>query len=756
MKALKKTSFAVQAALLTASLGFAPVVFAQDAQPVAQDENFELERIMVTAQKRSQNAQEVPVSVAALSGEGLEVLGSSGMDVRQLSARIPSLLIESSFGRTFPRFYVRGLGNTDFDLLASQPVSLVYDDVVLENALLKGFPVFDIERVEVLRGPQGTLFGRNTPAGIVKFDSKKPTADFDAYVTASYGSFNSTNLEGAVGGALAEDVNGRVALLKQHRSDYIDNRAPGFEQEDQLGGYDEKAGRVQLAWNAADNLNVLFNYHFRDAKADARIFYANIIEKGTNNIIDGFDREVVQHDAGARNHQWVKMDGGSVKVEWDLGSHTITSVTGLESAEIYSVGDIDGGYGAAFLPDYMGPGFIPFPSETAAGMPDHQQFTQEIRFASNELGDLDYQVGAFFFDEDLTIENYSYDTLGGGVQNGLSRQNQVSKSWALFASADYQFNEKLNAVAGVRYSYDERDWDGQIIQHPFGGELLSEVRDIDDSQVSWDLSATYKFDDNINLYARVANGYRAPSIQGRSLLFGEAPTMANAETMLSFETGFKAQLLDNRARINGTIFHYTVSDQQLTAVGGENNGARLLNADKTEGYGFELETQFAVTQDFLVTAGISYNHTEIKDAGLLVAACGADCTILDPVKAGTKLAYIDGNSLPQSPEWIANMTARYSKEMFDGEVFVFTDWAYRSKVNFFLYEATEFTGDALLEGGVRVGYNWAVENTEYQVAAFVRNITDELQLTGAIDFNNLTGYVNEPRFVGIEFTANFF
>ena len=124
---------------------------------------------------------------------------SGGADIRGLSGRVPSLNIESSFGRTFPRFYIRGLGNTDFDLNASQPVSLVYDDVVLENPILKGFPAFDVDRIEVLRGPQGTLFGRNTPAGIVKFDTVKPGKGRN-YARISYGTYGTINAEGAVGG----------------------------------------------------------------------------------------------------------------------------------------------------------------------------------------------------------------------------------------------------------------------------------------------------------------------------------------------------------------------------------------------------------------------------------------------------------------------------------------------------------------------------------------------------------------------------
>ncbi len=143
------------------------------AQPAA-DQSEGVGDIVVTAQRREERLQDVPVSVATISEETLTAVNSGGADIRGLSGRVPSLNIESSFGRTFPRFYIRGLGNTDFDLNASQPVSLVYDDVVLENPILKGFPPFDVDRIEVLRGPQGTLFGRNTPAGIVKFDTMKP------------------------------------------------------------------------------------------------------------------------------------------------------------------------------------------------------------------------------------------------------------------------------------------------------------------------------------------------------------------------------------------------------------------------------------------------------------------------------------------------------------------------------------------------------------------------------------------------------
>ena len=752
MKLFGRTMLAtsVQAAIMSTALGFSATSLAEEVK----EEIVGIEVIQVTARKRTENVQDVPIAVSALSTKKMEILGSSGMDVRALSGKVPSLLIESSFGRTFPRFYIRGLGNTDFDLLASQPVSLVYDDVVLENSLTKGMPMFDLERVEVLRGPQGTLFGRNTTAGIIKVQSKKPTQDFDASVSGSIGSYGSTDFRLAVGGGLTDTLSARVSLLQQDRDDYIDNKAPGFEAKDQLGGYGETAGRIQLFWEPSDKFNALFNYHFRDAEADARVFRANIIKPGTNDLVSNFEREVVYQDAANRNKQTIEMSGASLKLSYDLGNHTLTSISGYESAEMFSVGDIDGGYGASFLP-YMGPGFIPFPSETGAKMPDHQQLTQEIRVSSNELGQLDYQFGFFYFDEDLTINNLSFDTLADGAQNGIAVQNMQTTAWAVFGSWDYELSDKLSLNGGLRYSNDERDWDGTLVQSPFGAPSFSEKSSVDDSQVSGDLSLSYKWTDETNLYARVARGYRAPSIQGRNLLFSGNATTADSETVLSGETGFKTVSSDNMARLDGAVFYYQVSDQQLTAVGGEGNLARLLNADKAVGYGFELDGELFINPDLVLTGSVSYNNTELQDGSIGVAPCGGGCTVTDPIR-GDGQAIIDGNSLPQSPEWISNIALRWSKEVENGELYVYTDWSYRSEVNFLLYESKEFIGDGLLEGGIRVGYQWSGDDAEYEVAAYGRNITDEEQLTGAIDFNNLTGYVNEPVFWGLEFKADFY
>jgi len=758
MKSLKKTAIAtiINAALLSAA-GTSVSAFAAE-EDTAKKSN-QLEVIQVTARKRVENAQEVPVAVSALQGDNLDAYSSAGMDIRFMSAKIPSLSIESSFGRSFPRFYVRGLGNTDFDLNASQPVSLVVDEVVQENAILKGFPVFDVERVEVLRGPQGTLFGRNTPAGLVKFDTAKPSQEFEGYGAVSYGSRGAVDTEGAVGGALTDRLSARVSLLWQDKDDYIDNQAPGFEAKDEQGGYTEKAARIQFLYEG-DDFTALLNYHTRDLDGSPIAFRANVIEAGSNDLVDNYEHDVVYQDAASRSTQQVESEGASLKLEWDISDeYTLTSISGWESAEIYSRADIDGGYGGYTIDDVavdMGPGVIPFSSESADGIPDHDQLTQELRLASNFSGDFNYQVGLFYFDEELTIENFSYDTANNGALNGYVQQQQDTTAWAIFGSADYIFSDKLKVTAGLRYSDDEKDFSADRTLSPlsvFGVGPLFIEKEVSDSHVSWDLSANYKVNEDVNWYSRVANTFRAPSLQGR-ILFGDDVTTADSETVTSFETGIKSDVLDGQGRVNATVFYYTMDDQQLTAVGGGANFNRLVNADKTTGYGFELDTEWVLSDEFNATFNLSYNKTEIKDNDLAVAVC-AQCTVNDPINSAG-LAVLDGNSLPHAPEWISNFTLRYNKELADGNFFALGDISYRSEINMFLYESVEFEGKALTEVGLRAGYEWAEGDYEYQVSAFVRNLFDEQQVIGAVDFNNNTGIVNEERYIGAEFKVNFF
>src|SRR5687768_8146041 len=248
----------------------------------------QLDEVLVTAERRSENIRDVPNSVSTVSGDNLDVLSTGGQDVRLLAGRVPSLNVESSFGRAFPRFYIRGYGNGDFRLNASQPVSLIYDDVVQENPILKGFPIFDLDQIEVLRGPQGTLFGRNTPGGVVKFDSVKPESDFGGYVNLSDATYNTMNVEGALNMPLGNGWAARFPGLYQHRDDYVGNALTG--DDDIYEGYDDRAARVQVQYEN-ETVSALFNAHLRSLDGTARLFRANIIESGSNDLVDDFDAD---------------------------------------------------------------------------------------------------------------------------------------------------------------------------------------------------------------------------------------------------------------------------------------------------------------------------------------------------------------------------------------------------------------------------------------------------------------------------------
>jgi iron complex outermembrane receptor protein len=632
----------------------------------------------------------------------------------------------------------------------------VVDEIVLENPVVKGMPIWDLERTEVLRGPQGTLFGRNTPAGIVKFDTKKPTPELDGFVRASYGTFNTLDLKAAVGGGLSETFSARASVLFQSQSDWVDNGFTG--EKNALGGHDTSAYRLQLMWEPEDAFAALLNVHGWSVDGTARIFRANILKHGSNELVDGFEQDTVFQDG--KNKQEIDATGAALKMEYDFGDLTLTSVTGYETLEMFSRGDIDGGFGASFAPPF-GPGFIPFPSESADGLPDLDQFTQELRVTSDTGAEWDWLAGFFFFDEDLTAETFSYNSLGGGVQDGYAFQKQQAESWALFGSLDYRPTDRWTLKGGLRYTTDEKDFSAERPDPTFQTPTVAPITAKTDADLAtWDLSATYRATEAVKVYGRVGTGFRAPSIQGRILFCADfeggtnpatnCVSVADEEKIFSTEIGLKSELLNRRLRLNLAGYRYQVDGQQIVAVGGEFNTATLLNADKSNGYGLEVDLDFAPSSRWLITLGASYNHTEIDDPNLAVAPCGGGCTVLDPIVGG--LARIDGNSLPHAPELIFNGIVDFRQPLASGLLMASLDWAYHDEKSFFLYESREFVADSF-ELGARVG--WTFAEATYEVALFGRNLTDEVIVQNGIDFNNLTGMTNEPRQVGLEFVSRF-
>jgi len=726
--------------------------FAQAADATTPSQ---VSEVVVTATRREERLKDVPESVTALSGTPLMVLGTSGQDVRQLAFSVPSLNIESSNGRTFPRFYIRGYGNTDFNSFASQPVSLIYDDVVQENPALKGFPVFDESDVEVLRGPQGTLFGRNTPAGVVKFESTKPQLGVTGgYYNISDGTYNTANAQGAFNFPLSDNAAMRISAQEQHRDNWVSDPV----NNSKLEGYDDLAGRAQILWDPTDTFSALFNVHGRALQGSARLFRANIINQGGNGLVSGFDPSKIYTDGD--NTQSFGSWGGNVHLTWKLAGVTLYSITGYESIlHYFTKGDIDGG-------NLSGPGVIFFPVETGGGIAHHDQISQEFRAASDIAGPLSWQGGVFLFDEDTTAVGDDYDNTGAfETDSTISRQRNDAE--AVFGSVDYKVTDAFKLTAGLRFTEDHKTFDVVKAVYAAYGALdfpagvpgtnlplagpLSESASA--SRVNYDVSGVYTISPDVNVYARIATGFRASSFGAPSA--GQAIQVAAPEDVTSYETGVKSDLFDHRASLAFDVFYYDVEHQQLTAVGGLSNTTTLLNAKRTIGDGAELELKTHPTDHLSINFSGSYNNTKIEDPTLAVGVC-AQCTVTNPTysSGGSTFAVINGNPLPQAAKWIGDFSLNYDHPIADGaEVYFYTDMSYRSGVNYFLYESKEFDGPELLQIGLRLGYKWA--NEKYDVAVFCRNCANKVVAIGGIDFDDNTGMINDPRIIGVQFGGKF-
>lgn len=720
----------------------------------------EIEEVIVTAQKKSQDIREIPFGINTIDDETFAEIFTGGAHVLALASRVPSLYVESSNGRLAPRFYIRGIGNVDFDLNASQPVSMVYDEVVLENPTVKSFPLFDIERIEVLKGPQGTLFGRNTTAGIVKFDSFQPSYDRETRFAGTLGNHGFRSLSGVINRSL-DSMNTRVrfSFLYNKQGNFIDNIALGYEAQDVLGAYEDYAARLQIAWEALPNTDILLNLHARKlSNGTPTIFYGNAIQQGSNDLVPGFDREEVSLDAHRLMEQSASQIGAALKIEYAVETFDIVSITGFHTIlDSLSRGDIDGGYGSVFagvLPSGPGPG-IPFDAHTADGIPEHYQLTQEIRL-EGERNSKHWTAGAYLFQEKFDIDTFNYSTLEYPYPlTGYVHQTQETQAWALYGTHELAKWNELTLTGGIRITYDAKDFTATRTISPLSFLGIGPIGPLTVSPsaevLTWDLNTLYEHSGQVNWFARLARGYRAPSIQGR-LLFQDEISVGDSEHGLSFEFGFKSILLDRRMRFDTTIYVFQINDFQLTKIGGSGNINELVNTDALDGHGLEMNLEYFASHQLIMNIGFSYNKSTINDPSLSVNGCGAanllyGCTVIDPLQPNGEYS-IDGNSLYNSPELMFQTSIRYETPLAAGTLMFVTDWIWHDKVRYTLYESLEFSDNSTAEGGMRVSYSTL--SGKYRVSGYVRNLTNDVSLIGSIDFNNLTAMLNTERKWGIE------
>jgi iron complex outermembrane receptor protein len=733
-----------------------------------------MEEVIVTAQKREQSLQKTPISLTAFTGDTIEALGlRQSVDV---TAQTPNFSVGYPNGDTgVPAPFIRGVGLNDFGVLNQGPIAAYADQTYISSNAAQIFQLLDVERVEVLRGPQGTLYGRNATGGAVNFVSRKPTEDWEGWARAGAGSWGLTKFEGAFGGPLSDTTAFRAAVLKTESDGWMKNRFTGNDQQ----GIDELAWRVLIESQPNEDLNLLLNIRGGSTKSDA-VQYRHLgvwdangamcsnAEILAGNCVDifGYSEEIAyttfngvdvpatpDYDEGNYDFE-AKNDtdfwGVSLIVDWTKGDYLITSITSFDDMEDFRPEETDDG------PNDILTGELSVEQET---------FSQELR-VTWEHDRSSWIAGAYYLSDEAT-DNTAFDILRDirvffigddvscsappGNPTGFCPEEFVFKtksgteqeitSFALFFDTTRELTDKLKLSAGIRYTDEEIDhasyffYDepaaGNPAQPGFPGGATNDFQNI-----SGRVLLDYQAKDNLMLYGGVTSGFKAGGIQSTS--DGIAPY--DEEELISYEAGFKSILADGRVRFNGSVFMYDYSDLQVFAfviVDGV-GFSTISNAADAEITGAEFELQWAPVDNLFVNLGLGLLNTEYKD---FVIPSGD----------------FSGNDITMSPEVTFNGLIQYDIPLQNnGTISLQTDFNYQDDVWFDSLNNPLLREEGYWIWNARV--SWASADDKWEVSAFGRNLGDEEYMVYAFDLS-FFGFNEEmlgtPQSYGIDVTYRF-
>jgi iron complex outermembrane receptor protein len=717
----------------------------QAVPAMAQNAPTQLEEIVVTAQRREQNLQQVPIAISAMTAE---MLAQSGLrDPRDLQGFVPNLQFQSGTAATTSIIFLRGVGIGDFNANTTGAVGVYVDDVFQGATSGKLFNVFDGDGIEVLRGPQGTLYGRNTTGGAIRFSSRKPTDEFAANMSMLYGRYDEFRLEGGIGGPIVEDkVNVRIAGLYNQRDGWLRNRATGND----LNDLDLWAARAIVDFTPMDTLLLRLTVHGGANRGGARQFqhrgqgvdfFGDPAFDANGVPLDGLGYADTDGNANAGDYdvegqEDVDVFGASLFGRLDLDGVTLTSITAYEEVDRSTLEDTD-----ASPNDVL----------TAVYIDEPRQWSQELRIQSTDGERLDWILGAFYFHDDLDTDS-SYDLLralrvptddnptGFDPANsiGLLRYpfTQTTESVAVFGQTDFRLGETLTLTTGLRYTADSIDFEYQSFFDELG--FIVPVLDIDDSEdfsnLSGRLALSYQASDDMLLYASVSSGYNSGGFPGAASTDPLQLKPFDSEDLYAYEAGIKSEFMDRRLRFNAAAFYYDYQDLQVF-IYDVSTGIpiqRKLNAGSGEIYGLEADLTFRPTSGLDLFLSMSVLDSEYKD---FADGLGND---------------FSGNKLVNAPEFSATAGLSYTHPLGDaGSLRALLDGSYQSRVYFTpandpLYGESDVT---MLNARLA----WARSDGRIEVALWGKNLTDERWvnfIAPVITMDQLN--YNDPQTYGIE------
>jgi iron complex outermembrane recepter protein len=768
-----------------------------------------VDEIIVTAQRREESLQTIPISISAFSADSLSELGIE--DSEQLTGLTPGLIIQRD---VIGKVVIRGIGAENFTIGGDPGVAINFDGAYISRSSVSIFDMFDLERVEVLRGPQGTLYGRNATGGAINFLSKKPTEEIDGSAALDVGGYGKFRAEGAVGGPINDKAMFRVAAMSHQRDGFTKNIFPGVGRGlEELDNKSLWAGRALLTLKPSDSVTVELKADvYRDSSNPPPYKYTQdpVVYFGARNagsdpfgaacgpddppacvpdpdpvfldptddvasagsefsnptagdfftVSQGFESVVPNTNRTFGDPGRWDQTGFMATVSWDLpNGMTFRSITSHRDMEFDWLNDGDGL--EAFLVTY-------FQND------DTELLTQEFQLVSASDGPLTWVAGLYYLDE-------SSDSFIGipiaGFSNILIDGSSETNAYAVFAQADYALTDALTLHAGARYSYEDKEvsYLYDRFSDVFGSTFLTQVDDQDDwSSVTPKIGLDYQINDDAMVYGSITKGFKSG---GFNLL--AVQSSYNEEEVISYELGAKTQLADGRIRLNGSAFYMAYDDLQVGRV--VNLSATIENAAKANMYGAEIEFVADMTDNFNVSAGLSWLETEYDefntgDPGYRLGDNPVDpsddpappsCGTLLPIPTPGDIvpgdtAYREANGypdqqislagceLPRAPNFSGFVGARYSFPLGgSGALDVSGNLQFTGDQFFTQFNRSDVAQDSYSIYNARV--TWRSNDSTVRISLYGENLGDEEYFTNSLESGvptaGVDGYVPQ-YFVG--------
>jgi iron complex outermembrane receptor protein len=734
-----------------------------------------LEEITVTATRRAESLQDVASSATVFSGDDLATLKI--IEPRDLAEQTPGLLTKfGPNGLATVGFYMRGVGINDFTGTVDPSVGVYVDEVFAPTPDMLNFAVYDIERVEVLRGPQGTLYGRNSTGGAINFITARPTESFEGYVRAGYGSYDTATITGALSGPFSETLLGRLsvnAVNSSSSSGYSYNRYT----DNELGKIESLAVRGQLQWEPTDELSMRLMYNYGDSKSEQALLQ-HVPTRDPDNVgvicdpviagrvdtsgacidfLGYFDNDGKVYDGAANVDPELKLrsDDVTLTIDWQGSAFTLTSITGYADFSKRQSQDIDAS------PNVVADNYT---------FNDVENFSQEVRLTSDESARLPWIIGVNYAKTDIDwFQTIDLSDLAIPTSNGAV---QSTEAWAIFGQLTVPITDTLEFTGGLRYTDETREWMGATFVGTFatldaayasGAPRLSQLplpagdpgaggpldfpTELTKDKVDYSAVLKYQPNDDAMFYLSVSEAFRSGGYSSAVIFSQEALEPYGPEELTAYEIGAKLSLADNSIRLNASAFFYDFKDFQATFVRATEASARLQNAGDVEIMGLEASLDWAATPRLNLSAGISLLDSEIVSTDVVL-----------PPLDGSPDTTIKGNEIPNAPQ--VSFNGRIAYQMPLGANFALglqTDFNYVDE-HFLEPNNREYLaedGYFLINGRVTL----MPKDGPWQVSLWGKNLGDEEYRSAAQDLAFALGFseiVNGmPLTWGVEFEYRF-